>query len=206
MGTYSCKRYIFCIAFAVLICCTGCDRRESLGKSEPVIKKVAVEGDISRVLDINLVKYEYDLSGLAVPEGKLVYYKIWMELLRDDERIREWSMPNIICGDSGSILLAYYKPPLFTNDEERVEAKVVETGQASSSMNISLDMPFRIQAHIGGTGEEAIEMDHEYVLAKIVEIYSPHGKGVIYHDGASDRDRSENKALILKVRFGLIEE
>jgi hypothetical protein len=203
---HSCKRCTVWIAFAALICHTGCGKRESLAKPEPSIKRVAVDSDLSRVLDINLVKYEYDVSGLARREDKLVYYKIWMELLRDDERIREWSTPNITCGDSGSILLAYYKPPLFTNEEETIKAKVIETGQGDSSMNISLDMPFQIQAQIGGIHEETIEIDREYILAKIVEMYSPHIKGAIHHDRSPDQDRSENKALILKVRFGMIEE
>ena len=202
--------YKYCfwgLVLVVLIYFMGCVRKQSPPKPEPVIRKVLVDSDLSLALGINLVKYEYNLNGFTVTKGKLVDLEIWMELLQGDEKIREWSMPNIIChGDSGSILFASYKPPLFTNDQETVEGKIIVDAQAWFGKNISLDMPFRIQAHAGGFNEEVIEMDREYTLAKIVEIYSPHGKGVIFPGRSTDRDASENKALILKVKFGLVQE
>jgi hypothetical protein len=201
------KYFFWGIVLVVFISFMGCVKKQSSPKSEPVIKKVLVDSDLSLALGINLVKYEYDLKSLEVPVGKLVNLKVWMELLQEDKKIREWSTPNIIChGDSGSILLASYKPPLFKNDQETVQGKIIVDAEALFGTNISLDMPFRIQAHSGGFNQKTIEMDKEYTLAEIVEIYSPRGKGVFSPSKNTDRNESENKALILKVKFGLIEE
>lgn len=205
MSIHSIQRYVIWIPFAVSIYCLGCGKRGTLPETEPIIKRIAAKNDLSRALGVDLVKYEYDLSGLSAPKGNLVSFKVWMELLQDDKQIRQWPSPNIVCGNSGSILLAYYKPPLFTNEEETIKAKIIINAQSESSIDISLNMPFRYQAFIGGIQKEVIEMDREYILSKIVEIYSPQGKGIVHPDGITDRDKSENKALILKVKFGLVD-
>lgn len=206
MNLHSIRRFVVWSAFVVSIYCLGCDKKGTLQVPEPIIRKVEVKSDLSRALGIDLIKYEYDLSGFSAPKGKLVSFRVWMELLQDDKQIHQWSTPNIVWNESGSIVLAYYKPPLFTNEEETVRAKVIVNAHGESNIDVSLNMPFRIQAWIGGIHEEVIDMDREYILSRIVEIYSPQGKGVVHHNGITDRDKSENKALILKIKFDLIDE
>jgi hypothetical protein len=200
------KNYCLWIVLVLLIYVIGCDKVQSPLKPKPTIKKVLVDSDLSMALGINMIKYEYNLSGFEIPAGKLVYMTAWLELLQEEEKIREWKQPNIVVTNSGTILFAYYKPPFFTNDHETIEAKIIIENQAWFNKNISLDMPFRIQKCTGGFNEETIEMDREYTLTKILEIYSPLNKNTFPSEERPNRDNSENKALILKVKFGLVEK
>jgi len=195
---------IIAVTFTIFL--VGCKYKISPSKPEPTIKKISVESDLSKALGINIIKYEFNLKGFKVPQGKLPYITTWMELMQGEQKIREWSTPNNAVVDSGSILFAYYKPPLFTNNKETLEGKIIIETSAQSKLDISLDMPFRDTAQFGGISEKIIEMDKEYTLVKILEIYSPLGKGVFKTGNSSDHDKTENKALILKVKFGLIEE
>lgn len=207
MSAYSLRYRVTWISLLALACLGGCDRRDVPAETRPLLKLVpCTDSDLAVALGVDMCKFGYSLGNLDVPQGKLVYYEITMELFREDERIRQWTTPNFICAESGSILLAYYTPPVFTNDQETVEAKVVYTAQGSSSMNVSLDMPFRFSGCFSQINEKVIEMDREYVLATIAERFSPYNTGATQEEITEHREESENKALVLKVRFGLTDE
>ena len=199
-------KHNFIIIIVASIFLSGCKFKQAPVKPEPVIKKVQANDDLSKALGVHLVKYEYDLQGLNIPSGMHVYLTTWVELLQEDTVIKQWSTPNNIIGKSGSILFPYYKPPLFKNEQKTIEGKLITDGNAMTSMDISLDVPFNTISYLGGKNEEVLELDTEYTLATLVEFYSPHAMNKARPPNLNSFDESENKALILKAKFGLINE
>ena len=113
---------------------------------------------------------------------------------------------HVICG-SGAILLAYYTPPLFTNeDEARIEAKIIVRSKGESAFRISPDRPFRYAGWFSEFSRKAIEIGREYTLGVTHERYSPLRKPGFKSDATDVQRKSENKALVLKIKFGLIQD
>ena len=201
------RSFIISIA-AFIIFLTGCEHKSSPSTSQPVIKHVLVDSDLSEALGVNLLKYEFNLNDMEIPLGKLPFITTWVELYQDDKVIRDWSAPHEVINKTGSILFAFYKPDLFTNDQDTIKARVINKSNAQSRMDISPEIPFKIFGHGLDFSEKTIEMDTEYILAKVTERFSPFAKarGIAPADPNSGGDLSENKALLLKVKFGLIDE
>ncbi|MEJ2649816.1 MAG: hypothetical protein P8016_15580 [Sedimentisphaerales bacterium] len=202
-------RYSFIIAVgASVIFLAGCEYKSPASDSNPVIKHVIVGSDLSEALGLDLVKYEFNLHDMEIPKGKLPFITTWVELYQDDKIVREWSTPHEVINKSGSILFASYEPPLFTNDQDSIKARVIIEGNGQSRMDISPEIPFKIFGHGLDFSEKNIEFDTEYTLAKVTERFSPYAKtrGIASPDPNSGGDLSENKALILKAKFGLIDE
>jgi hypothetical protein len=196
------------IVAAILISMIGCEYKTPSSSQKPEIKHVLVDNDLSEALGINLVKYEFNLTGLGIPKGKLPFIRTWVELYQDEKIIREWSNPQQVVNETGSILFAFYEPPLFTNDQNSIEAKVIIEGNGQTKMDISPDMPFIIFFNGLDFSEKPIKLDSEYILAKVTERFSPLAKttGIAVPDPNSGQNINENKALILKVQFGLVDE
>ena len=195
------KRFIILTVYLLLLGCLGCNREVPTPKPELI--RVPSETDLARILDVHIDKYEYSLTGLEIPPDQLVYHKIWVEMLQGDNTIQTWSTPNIICEKTGSILLAYYTPPLFTNERDTIEAKILVAAQGESTLRISPDQPFRYGGWYSQFSKKTIEMDREYTLGMICERYSPLNKSHLYSNATDSQKMSENKALVLKVKFGL---
>jgi hypothetical protein len=193
-------RCLILIVYLLLFGCLGCSREDST--PQPELTRVPSGSDLARVLDVHTDKYEYDLSGLTPPPKHLVYHKIWMEMLQGDNVIQTWSTPNIICEKTGSILLAYYTPPLFTNERDTIEAKIIVSTEGESTLRISPDQPFRYSGWYSQFSRKTIEMDREYTLGMICERYSPLNKSNFGSNATDSQKTSENKALVLKVLFG----
>ena len=200
------KSVIIRIALLLMLCSMSCTNRDP--KVKPELMRVSSRSDLSRILGINIDKYEYDLSGLTVPADHLVYHTIWMDLFQGNEKVQTWTTPNITCGNSGSILLAYYTPPLFSNEEDAIEAKIIVIAAQGGehTLRISPNRPFRRVGWFSKLSKKTIEVDREYTLSTICEEYSPLSKSSFGSDMTDIQSTSENKALVLKVKFGLFQD
>ncbi|MHC4702242.1 MAG: hypothetical protein ACYTFQ_16875 [Planctomycetota bacterium] len=153
---------------------------------------------------MKLIKYEFDLKQFPVPHGKMLFQRVWTELKQGDARIQAWGdSGGTTCEEAGSILIAFYKPPLFKNEGETIIAKIcVSSGPWSTEDIVAPDCPFSRIGHGTVFQEDTIELDREYTLVVIAEPYSPDAQGV-YADPDPQRSKTENKALIFKVKFFL---